>query len=154
PSHAANSSFSIGYTYINNLNFTKNGTVNVQYRARNGQAFVANGGSTLATCDVQLNGSLADCTTVGQGFGVALGLATDDDFVYVSHGRTGPRPVRFCLANNDGTLSNCTTELSGQTGLQFLSATDTHLYIARGDATVQSCAIGSDGRLGTCVATG
>lgn len=151
PTQAANSSFSIGYSYTNNLAVVKHGTINVQYRARFGQAFVANGGSTLAACDVLGNGTLDDCKTTGQGFGGAEGLAFDDDFAYVAGGAGA---VRLCLANNDGSLSNCSTLLSSQSNLKYLDATTTRLYIAQGNASVQSCPIETNGTLDTCVATG
>lgn len=104
--------------------------------------------NVVESCAVQPDGSLAPCQANSMSFSVPQGFAISGTQAYV--GDAVGRAVYACSAAA-GTLSGCTSVLSGLQTVSDMADTGTHLYVASG--SVQVCTIGSGGTLSNCAAT-
>jgi hypothetical protein len=157
PTAAGNGTLVLSYSYQNNADELKTGSVSIDYRATLPHLYIADLTSTsplagsLYFCLVNGDGSLSNCAATGNGFVAPTGIAFyAADFAYVAD--YVANQVFVCIVGSDGSLSTCAATGSNFQNPLQLAINGNTLYATNNSAGgVTSCTIGGDGTLSNCV---
>ena len=139
-------------------NTTFNAPIGIVLNHTKQKAYIANNGSsTIAVCDIGINGLIINNSCVNKnlpgleaiGRGYFITLNPDNSYLYVTNGNTANGKVHKCLLNqNDGSVSDCTD--AGGSGFVvpagiIVNSTNTIAYIVNtiisGTGYVSKCTI-------------
>ncbi len=121
-------------------------------------AYITNhDGSTVTTCQVKADQTLASCATTGSNFISPSGITINPAGTLTYNvNEEGGNTVTYCQIGSNRALSNCTTTGTGftnPTGIAINSA-NTYAYISNLGGFVSYCSINAGGSLSGCATTG
>jgi hypothetical protein len=152
PTVAAAGTLTLAFSYANDSGFLKTGTVSIPYSAMTPYLTVANGNSsTLSSCAVNFDDSLAACNAAGSGFDMPYGIALMGNNAYVTN--TQGNSVFRCTLDAGGALSNCAASGGSFSAPTYIAGNPagTFAYIYQSTGLTVCAIAASDGSLSACV---